>query len=99
MHCESFLHLSAFPIPTSEFHLPHPTIRIRIKLIISTLQRCQSAKVAVRVVTSPKQGEELKSFQETGGIPTVDTNEETRARFAEHTNRIESVTVKNLFAK
>jgi DNA-binding response OmpR family regulator len=50
-----------------------------IKLIISTLQRCQSAQVAVRVVASPKQGEELKSFQETGGIPTVNTIEEARA--------------------
>ena len=50
-----------------------------IKLIISTLQRCQSAKIAVRVVASPKQGEELKSFQETGGIPIVNTIEEARA--------------------
>jgi len=44
-----------------------------IKLIISTLQRCQAAKVAVKVVASPKQSEELKSFQETGGIPVVNT--------------------------
>lgn len=50
-----------------------------IKLIISTLQRCQSAKVAVELVASPKQGEELKSFQETGGIPVVHTIEEARA--------------------
>ncbi len=50
-----------------------------IKLIISTLQRCQSAKIAVRVVASTKQGEELKSFQETGGIPIVNTIEEARA--------------------
>ena len=50
-----------------------------IKLIISTLQRCQTAKVAVRVVASPKQGEELKSFQETGNIPILHTIDEARA--------------------
>jgi DNA-binding response OmpR family regulator len=50
-----------------------------IKLIISTLQRCQSAKVAVRVVASPRQGEELKSFQETGGIPIDNTIAEAQA--------------------
>ena len=50
-----------------------------IKLIISTFQRCQSAKVAVRVVASPKQGEELKSFQETGNIPIVNTIAEAKA--------------------
>ena len=50
-----------------------------IKLIISTLQRCQSAKVAVRVVASPKQSEELKSFQETGAIPVLNTIEEAQA--------------------
>jgi len=50
-----------------------------IKLIISTLQRCQTKKVAVRVVASSKQGEELKSFQETGGIPILHTLDEARA--------------------
>jgi DNA-binding response OmpR family regulator len=50
-----------------------------IKLIISTLQRCQAAKVAVKVVASPKQSEELKSFQETGGIPVVHTISEAQA--------------------
>ena len=50
-----------------------------IKLIISTFQRCQSAKIAVRVVASPKQGEELKSFQETGSIPIVNTIAEAKA--------------------
>ncbi|UCD82308.1 MAG: response regulator [Desulfobacterales bacterium] len=50
-----------------------------IKLIISTLQRCQSAKVAVRVVASSKQGEELKSFQETSSIPIVNSIEEAQA--------------------
>jgi len=44
-----------------------------IKLIISTLQRCQTAKIAIRVVASAKQGEELKSFQETSDIPVVNT--------------------------
>ena len=50
-----------------------------IKLIISTLQRCRAAKVAVKVVASPKQSEELKSFQETGGIPVVHTIAEAQA--------------------
>jgi len=50
-----------------------------IKLIISTLQRCQSSKVAVKLVASSKQSEELKSFQETGGIPVLNTIEEARA--------------------
>jgi len=50
-----------------------------IKLIISTLQRCQTAKVAVKLVASPKQGEELKSFQETGGIPVMHSVEDARA--------------------
>ena len=52
-----------------------------IKLILSTFQRCQSAKVAVKLVASPKQSEELKSFQETGGIPVVHTVEEAQAAF------------------
>ena len=50
-----------------------------IKLIISTMQRCQAAKVAVKLVASPKQSEELKSFQETGGIPVVHSVEDARA--------------------
>ena len=50
-----------------------------IKLIISTLQRCQAAKVAIRVVASAKQGEELKSFQETSEIPVVNTVAEAQA--------------------
>ena len=50
-----------------------------IKLIISTLQRCQSANVAVKVVASPKQGEELKSFQETGGITVMHSVEDAQA--------------------
>jgi DNA-binding response OmpR family regulator len=50
-----------------------------IKLIIWIFQRCQSAKVAVKLVASPKQAEELKSFQETGGIPVVHTREDAKA--------------------
>jgi DNA-binding response OmpR family regulator len=50
-----------------------------IKLIISTLQRCQAAKVAIRVVASAKQGEELKSFQETSDIPIANTLAEAQA--------------------
>ena len=50
-----------------------------IKLVISTLQRCQAAKIAIRVVASAKQGEELKSFQETSDIPVVNTLAEAQA--------------------
>ena len=50
-----------------------------IKLIIATFKRCQIARVDIRVVASPKQGEELKSFQETGDIPIVNTIEEAQA--------------------
>jgi DNA-binding response OmpR family regulator len=50
-----------------------------IKLIISTLQRCQAARVAIRVVASAKQGEELKSFQETSDIPVANTLAEAQA--------------------
>ena len=50
-----------------------------IKLIIFTLQRCQAARVAIRVVASAKQGEELKSFQETSDIPIANTLAEAQA--------------------
>jgi len=50
-----------------------------IKLIISTLRRCQNSNVAVKLVASPKQGEELKSFQETGVIPVMHSIEDARA--------------------
>ena len=50
-----------------------------IKLIISTFKRCQTARVDIQVVASPKQGEELKSFQETGDIPIVNTVEDAQA--------------------
>ncbi|MFO7706836.1 MAG: response regulator [Desulfobacterales bacterium] len=39
-----------------------------IKLIITALQQCQNASVAVKLVANPKQGEELKGFQETSQI-------------------------------
>jgi DNA-binding response OmpR family regulator len=52
-----------------------------IKLIIFTLKRCQYAEVTVKLVASPKQSEELKSFQETGGIPVVHTLEDAQAAF------------------
>lgn len=35
-----------------------------IKLILSALQQCQNASMAVKLVASPKQSEELKGFQE-----------------------------------
>jgi DNA-binding response OmpR family regulator len=50
-----------------------------IKLIISTLQRCQAAKVATRVVASTKQGEELKAFQETSDIAVVNSLADAQA--------------------
>ncbi len=46
-----------------------------IKLIITALQQCQKASVAVKLVANPKQGEELKGFQETSQIavaPSID---------------------------
>lgn len=50
-----------------------------IKLIISTLDRCQKHSVNVRVVATQKQGEELKGFQETSAIPIVNSIDEARA--------------------
>ena len=50
-----------------------------IKLIISTMQRCQTAKVPLRLVASTKQGEELKAFQETSDIAIANTIDEARA--------------------
>lgn len=54
-----------------------------IRLIISTLQQCQTAKVNVKVVASSKQSEELKSFQETAGIAVLHTVEEAQAALGE----------------
>jgi CheY-like chemotaxis protein len=50
-----------------------------IKLIISTLDHCARARVPVKVVANPKQGEELKGFQETSDIPIVGSIDDARA--------------------
>jgi CheY-like chemotaxis protein/anti-anti-sigma regulatory factor len=50
-----------------------------IKLIITALQQCQKASVAIKLVASPKQGEELKGFQETIAITVVPSVEAARA--------------------
>ncbi|MBI5579446.1 MAG: response regulator [Deltaproteobacteria bacterium] len=50
-----------------------------IKLIITALQQCQKANVAVKLVANAKQGEELKGFQETSQITVAHSIEEARA--------------------
>jgi hypothetical protein len=50
-----------------------------IKLIIAAFQQCQKANVAVKLVASTKQGEELKGFQETSQITVSHSIEEARA--------------------
>jgi response regulator RpfG family c-di-GMP phosphodiesterase len=50
-----------------------------IKLIISTLNRCQKKSVNVKVVATEKQGEEFQGFQETSGIPIVHTVDDAKA--------------------
>jgi anti-anti-sigma regulatory factor len=50
-----------------------------IKLIIAAFQQCQQASVAVRLVANPKQGEELKGFQETSQIAVSHSSEEAKA--------------------
>lgn len=50
-----------------------------IKLIIAALNHCERASVKVKVVANPKQGDELKGFQETSGIPVVHSIDEARA--------------------
>ncbi len=50
-----------------------------IKLIISTLGQCEKRGIQVKVVANPKQGEELKGFQETSHLPVVNSLEEARA--------------------
>ena len=47
--------------------------------MVHLLQRCQAARVAIRVVASAKQGEELKSFQETSDIQIANTLAEAQA--------------------
>jgi anti-anti-sigma regulatory factor len=50
-----------------------------IKLIIAVFQQCQKANVAVKLVATVKQSEELKGFQETGQITAANSIEEARA--------------------
>ncbi len=50
-----------------------------IKLIIAAFQQCQKASVAVKLVASAKQGEELKGFQETSQITVTHSIEEAKA--------------------
>jgi CheY-like chemotaxis protein/anti-anti-sigma regulatory factor len=50
-----------------------------IKLIISALDHCDRARVPFKVVANPKQGDELKGFQETSEIPVVGSIEDARA--------------------
>jgi CheY-like chemotaxis protein len=50
-----------------------------IKLIITALQQCQKAKVAVKLVASRQQGEELKGFQETSEISVAPSIEAARS--------------------
>jgi CheY-like chemotaxis protein/anti-anti-sigma regulatory factor len=50
-----------------------------IKLIITAMQQCQKASVAIRLVANPKQGEELKGFQETSQIAVVPSIDVARA--------------------
>jgi CheY-like chemotaxis protein len=50
-----------------------------IKLIITAFQHCQKASVAVKLVANPKQGEELKGFQETSQIAVAHSLEEAKA--------------------
>jgi anti-anti-sigma regulatory factor len=50
-----------------------------IKLIIAAFQQCQQASVAVKLVANPKQGEELKGFQETSQIAVSHSIEEAKA--------------------
>jgi DNA-binding response OmpR family regulator len=50
-----------------------------IKLVINAFQQCQSANIAMKLVASPKQGEELKGFQETSHITVNHSIAEARA--------------------
>jgi DNA-binding response OmpR family regulator len=49
-----------------------------IKLIITAFQQCQKSNVAVKLVASPKQGEELKGFQETSQIAVASSIDEAK---------------------
>jgi DNA-binding response OmpR family regulator len=50
-----------------------------IRLLITAFQYCQKANIAVKLVANPKQGEELKGFQETSQIMVANTIEEAKA--------------------
>lgn len=52
-----------------------------IKLIISSIQQCQKSSIAVKLVATPKQGEELKGFQETSALPVTHSIEEAKTAF------------------
>ena len=52
-----------------------------IRLIITVFQDCQKVSVAVKLVASPKQGEELKGFQETSQITVANSIEEAKSVF------------------
>ena len=50
-----------------------------IRLLITAFQYCQKANVAVKLVASPKQAEELKGFQETSQIMVANSIEQAKA--------------------
>jgi len=52
-----------------------------IKLIISSIQQCQKSGIAVKLVATPKQGEELKGFQETSALSVTHSIEEAKTAF------------------
>lgn len=52
-----------------------------IKLIISSIQQCQKSSIAVKLVATPKQGEELKGFQETSALAVTHSIEEAKTAF------------------
>ena len=50
-----------------------------IKLVINAFQQCQNASVAIKLVASARQAEELKGFQETSQIAVAISIEEAKA--------------------
>jgi len=50
-----------------------------IKLVITVFQHCQKANVAIKLVATSKQGEELKGFQETSQITVANQIGEAKA--------------------
>ena len=47
--------------------------------IIAALNHCEKASVNIKVVANPKQGEELKGFQETSDIPVLNSIDDAKA--------------------